>query len=69
MKVYKVQGPVVQNILVLTSSLRGQFLSVLGLYNQIYLYLLLKNERSFSHFFNKNIGVFEILKIEIIRKC
>ena len=37
-----VQGPVVQSIVSLTSSLRGQFLSVLPLYNQTRLYFLLK---------------------------
>ena len=50
----KHQGPVVQSIISLTSSLRGQLLSVLQLYNQIcWNFLLKKWEKSFSHFFNK----------------
>ena len=55
-------GPVVQSIVSLTSSLRGQlvkWLSVLQLYNQIHWNFLLKKWekllhcKSFSHFFNK----------------
>ena len=39
------QGPVVQNIVSATGSLRGQLLSVLPLYNQIQGYFAEKNER------------------------
>ena len=52
------QGPVVQSIVSLTSSLRGQLI-VLQLYNQIHWNFLLKKWekllhcKSFSHFFDK----------------
>ena len=52
-------GPVVQSIISLKSSFRGQLLSVLGLHDQIHCYFLLKkckkllHCKSFSHFFNK----------------
>ena len=40
-------GPVVQSIISLTSSLRGQLVKYLQLYNQTQRNFLLKNERSF----------------------
>ena len=50
-------------------------LSVLRLYNQIYcsffffsFFLLKKLEKSFSHFSNKSIGIFQILAFEILTK-
>ena len=69
-------GPVVQSIISLTSLLRSQLVKFLLLYSQILLYLLLKkcekllNCSKASHTFStKNIGIFEILKFEILMKC
>ena len=60
-------GPVVQNIVSLTSSLRGQLVKCFTtLLTNIFCW---KNERSFctSHIFStKNIGIFEILTFEIL---
>ena len=65
-------GPVVQSIVSLTSSLRGQLVKCFWtLLPNILKFLLKKCEKllhckSFSHFFNKNIGIFEILTFEIL---
>ena len=68
-------GPVVQSIVSLTMSLRDQlvkcFTDFITKYTDIFWW---KNERSFrtakaSHIFStKNIGMFEILKFEILTK-
>ena len=53
------QGPVVQSIVSLTSSLRGQLVKCFTTLNT--LIFLLKKMREASHiFFKKNIGIFEI---------
>ena len=69
------QGPVVQSIVSLTSSLRGQlskcFASFITKYTDIFCG---KNEKSFCtakafHIFStKNTGIFEILTFEILTK-
>ena len=54
--VYNIQGPVVQSIVSLTRSLRGQLVkcfTTLLPNTLIFLLKKKKNERSFSHFFNK----------------
>ena len=64
-------GPVVQSIISLTSSLRGQLVKYFTtLYTEIF---CRKNESFYnakaSHIFStKNIGVFEIFKFEILTK-
>ena len=65
--------PVVQSIVSLTSSLRGQLVKCLMEFLTKYTDIFVqKNERSFctakaSHFFfNKNIGIFEMLTFEIL---
>ena len=52
------QGPVVQSIVSLTSSLRGQLVKC---FTTLY-------PNTFSHFFNKNIGIFQILTFEIFNE-
>ena len=70
----RVQGPVVQSIVSLTSSLRGHLVKCLPLYNQKRWNFWLKkwekllHSKSFSHFFNKNICIFETLTFEILTK-
>ena len=62
-------GPVVQSIVSLTSSLRGQLVKCLRLYTQKHKYFLLKKwEKLFTFFSTKNIGIFEILTFEILTK-
>ena len=64
------QGPFAQSIDSLTSTLRGQLVTCFRLYNKnnkTHLYFLLwKWEKTLHFFFNKNIGVFEILSFEIL---
>ena len=69
-------GPVVQSIVSLTSSLRGQLIKCFKtLLPNILIFFVEKNERSFctakaSHIFStKNTGIFEILIFEILMKC
>ena len=68
------QGAVVQSIVSLTSSLRGQLVKCFTTLLLNILIFLLKNERSFctakaSHIFStKNIGTFQILAFEILTK-
>ena len=64
-------GSVVQSIVSLTSSLRGQLVKCFTtLLPNTLIFLLNKCDKilhckSFSHFFNKNIGIFQILTCEI----
>ena len=63
------QGPVVQSIVSITSSLRGQLVKCyLTIKQNTQIFFVEKNERSFPHFFNKNIGIYDILKFEILTK-
>ena len=66
------QGPVVQSIVSLTSSLRDQLVKCFTLtkYTDIFVKKLVKllQCESFSQFFNTNIGVFQILTFEILTK-
>ena len=68
------QGPVVQSIVSLTSSLRGQLVKCfMTLLPNTLIFLLKKCEKllhckSFSHFPTKNIGKFKILTFEILTK-
>ena len=68
------QGPVVQSIVSLTSLLRGQLVKCfMTLIPNILIFLLKKCEKllqckSFLHFFNKNIGVIQLLRFEILMK-
>ena len=63
-------GPVVQSIVNLTSSLRGQLVkcfTTLKPNTLIFLVERKRNCKSFSHFFStKNIGIFKILAFEIL---
>ena len=70
------QGPVVQSIVSLTSSLRGQlFKCFTTLHPNTLKFFVEKNERSFCNakayhiFSTKNSGIFEILTFEILTKC
>ena len=61
--IIKDQGPVVQSIISLTSSLRGQLVKFLALK------FFVEKKREASHIFStKNIGIFEILTFEILTK-
>ena len=67
-------GPVVQSIVSLMSSLRGQLFKCFTILRPKTLIFFVEKMReafamkSFSYFFYKNIGVFEILKFEILTK-
>ena len=65
-------GPVVQSIVSSTNSLKGKLLKGFTTYNQMLLKKIRKafamQCKSFSHFVNKTIGVFEILTFEILSK-
>ena len=69
-------GPVVQSIVSLTSSLRGQLVKCFTtlLPNALNFFVEKKNKRSFciakssDFFFNKSIGIFEMLMFEILTK-
>ena len=61
----KFQGPVIQSIISLTNSLRGQLVKCFTTLQQT---LLIFFVESFPHFFNKNIGIGPILTCEILTK-
>ena len=69
------QGPVVQSIVSLTSSLRGQLVKCfMTLYPNSLIFLVEKMREAFAlqklltFFQQKNIGVFQILMLEILTK-
>ena len=68
------QGPVVQSIVSLTSSLRGQLVECfMTLSPNILIFFVEKMREAFAlqkllTFFNKNIGLFQILTFEILTK-
>ena len=60
-------GPVVQSIISLTSSLRGQLIKH---FTTLYLNILIFSAaKAFLIFSTKNIGIFQILTFEILTKC
>ena len=67
-------GPVVQSIVSLTSSLRGQLVKCFtSLYPNTLKCFIENLRKAFAvqklfTFFNKNIGIFEILTVEILTK-
>ena len=72
---FRNQGPVVQSIISLTSSLKGQLVKCFTtLQPNTLKFFVQNNERSFCsakapHVFSaKNIGIFEILTFEILKK-
>ena len=63
-------GPVVQSIVSLTSSLGGQLVRCFTtLLPNTMIFFVDKMGKSFLHFFDKNIGIFEIFTFEILTKC
>ena len=72
---HKDHGPVVQSIISLTSSLRGQLVKCFTILQPNSLKFLSKNGRSFcsskaSHIFSAKIfGIFQILTFEILTSC
>ena len=65
----KYLGPVLQSIVCLTSSLKDQLVKCFtSLYLNTLIFFVVKNERSFAHFFNKKIGIFEKLTSENLTK-
>ena len=60
----KQQGPVVQSIISLTSSLVVKMLTVLVSNSQVF---LLKKCKSYSHFFSKNISTHAIFMIKVLK--
>ena len=67
------QGPVVQSIVSLTSSLRGQLIKCFTnlLPNTLDIFVeKMREAAKASHIFSaKNIGIFEILTFEILTSC
>ena len=65
-----IQGPVVQNIISLTSSLRGQLVNCYTtLYTDIFCGKNESTAKASHKFSTKNNGVFQILTFEILAKC
>ena len=63
------QGPVVQSIVSLTSSLRGQLVKCFKTLLPNTLIFFVEKMREASHIFSsKNIGIFQILAFEILTK-
>ena len=67
-----IQGPVVQSIVSLTSWLRGELVKCFTTFTRNTDIFVGKMREAFAllvlTFFNKNIGIFEILTIEILTK-
>ena len=63
------QGPVVQSIVSLTSSLRGQLVKCFTTLSSNTIIFFVEKMREAHIFSTKNIGISEILMFEILTKC